>query len=568
MPKRFEYHNTGDTTQESAYGDYWLFQTFTPQITHNITLVKLLLNTGIIESIVEGTPVYTPQGMIPIEKLKEGLPVYCKDPNDGSIQVGQVALARQSRADSFLKIYAAGSYVPATGEHPFYVIGKGRQKVKELKIGDWLQSAYGKEQIIKIELVIEPRLVCNPMIKPYHNYFVGNGLILVHNKPQALWTDGGTLEATVSIRNFDPDLGPGAVDLTSNIFPWEVISTSEWKGISLPKHRVYKDSEYMILLRLPAGDYDTFINWRESHAKSDDYPRGMAGYSDDGGATWGWSSSYDFLFEEWGVAGAHHHPTIPNEPTMGRILSGMGSLKIPKVRTYTITASAGDGGTIDPVGSVVVNEGDSQAFTITPNTGYHIADVLVDSISQGVVSSYTFTNVTANHTISASFATTEILRPNAAGDETSIDNQYPDSTEHWDKVDEETPDESDTYIETASATYQRDLYKLPPHSIGSGVINSITIYFRFASGGEEGVMAKPSLKSDSTITDGAEVIGSSDWNYNTFSQIWTTNPATGLAWGSNWSVIDNLQIGISLKGNGPNDICCTQVYVEVDYTPV
>jgi len=74
------------------------------------------------------------------------------------------------------------------------------------------------------------------------------------------------------------------------------------------------------------------------------------------------------------------------------------------INTYTITSSAGVGGTIDPAGSTTVTYGGNQAFTITPNTGYHVADVLVDGASVGAVSSHTFTNVTANHTISASFA--------------------------------------------------------------------------------------------------------------------------------------------------------------------
>jgi hypothetical protein len=69
-----------------------------------------------------------------------------------------------------------------------------------------------------------------------------------------------------------------------------------------------------------------------------------------------------------------------------------------------ITASADPNGTISPSGDVTVNYGDNQAFTITPATGYHIADVLVDGSSVGPVSSYTFTNVTDNHTIAASFA--------------------------------------------------------------------------------------------------------------------------------------------------------------------
>lgn len=71
--------------------------------------------------------------------------------------------------------------------------------------------------------------------------------------------------------------------------------------------------------------------------------------------------------------------------------------------TYTITASAGPNGSISPSGSVTVNQGSNKSFTITPDSGYSIDDVLVDGSSVGAVSSYTFTNVTQNHTISATF---------------------------------------------------------------------------------------------------------------------------------------------------------------------
>ena len=72
--------------------------------------------------------------------------------------------------------------------------------------------------------------------------------------------------------------------------------------------------------------------------------------------------------------------------------------------TYTITASAENGGTITPSGVVNVNCGESKAFTISANEGYMISDVLVDGQSVGTQSSYTFTNVDANHTISVTFA--------------------------------------------------------------------------------------------------------------------------------------------------------------------
>ncbi|MFA4825480.1 MAG: type IV pilin [Methanoregula sp.] len=76
----------------------------------------------------------------------------------------------------------------------------------------------------------------------------------------------------------------------------------------------------------------------------------------------------------------------------------------PPIITHTIVASAGAGGSISPSGSVIASDGSDQSFTITPSPGYHIADVFVDSVSQGTLSNYFFTNVEADHTISASFA--------------------------------------------------------------------------------------------------------------------------------------------------------------------
>jgi uncharacterized repeat protein (TIGR02543 family) len=76
------------------------------------------------------------------------------------------------------------------------------------------------------------------------------------------------------------------------------------------------------------------------------------------------------------------------------------------VPTYTITASTGTNGTISPSGSVSVTGGANQTFTVSPASGYQVAALTVDGASVGAVTSYTFTNVTANHMISASFAAT------------------------------------------------------------------------------------------------------------------------------------------------------------------
>jgi hypothetical protein len=84
------------------------------------------------------------------------------------------------------------------------------------------------------------------------------------------------------------------------------------------------------------------------------------------------------------------------------------------INTYTLAPTAGPNGAISPPTTQTVNAGTNTTFTITPNAGYHVVSVLVDSVSQGAITSFTFTNVLANHTISATFAiNTFTLTPTA-----------------------------------------------------------------------------------------------------------------------------------------------------------
>ena len=81
------------------------------------------------------------------------------------------------------------------------------------------------------------------------------------------------------------------------------------------------------------------------------------------------------------------------------------------LRSYTITATAGNGGSIGPSGTVSVNYGGSQSYTITPNANYTIGSVVVDGVSAGAVTSYSFTNVTGNHSITVNFTSSPAEQP-------------------------------------------------------------------------------------------------------------------------------------------------------------
>ena len=78
------------------------------------------------------------------------------------------------------------------------------------------------------------------------------------------------------------------------------------------------------------------------------------------------------------------------------------------IDTFTITASAGANGAISPTGSVSVNYGGNQTFTITPNTGYHIASITANGASVTVTSpsgqTYQFSAVSADNSLTATFA--------------------------------------------------------------------------------------------------------------------------------------------------------------------
>ena len=80
-------------------------------------------------------------------------------------------------------------------------------------------------------------------------------------------------------------------------------------------------------------------------------------------------------------------------------------LAVFALNTYTITATAGPNGEIDPSGEVEVFHGDDLTFDIYPLPGYHIDDVLVNGESVGAINTYTFENVSEDgNTIHAEFA--------------------------------------------------------------------------------------------------------------------------------------------------------------------
>lgn len=113
------------------------------------------------------------------------------------------------------------------------------------------------------------------------------------------------------------------------------------------------------------------------------------------------SSGYSFI--DWsGDLSGRQNPAVIVMDSDKTVTANFEPSQAP-TPTYTITANAGSGGSISPSGTVTIAEGESQLFRISANSGYAVSDVTVDGDSVGAVTSYTFRNVNANHTIEAGF---------------------------------------------------------------------------------------------------------------------------------------------------------------------
>ncbi len=228
--------------------------------------------------------------------------------------------------------------------------------------------------------------------------------------------------------------------------------------------------------------------------------------------------------------------------------------------TYTIDASAGTGGTITPNGTVNLIEHANQTFTIPPSTGYIVADVLVDGASQGRINSYSFNNVTANHTIAASFEGGWTQPTHGSGDDlVGGDSTYVNAYSSNDSY--AVFNENGDY-----ATYYGFGNLVPANAI----INGITV-------GLEGHRHDGNDRWNVDIS----IDGGDDWNLHTSGAVGNYNENTGTDstiiagsatdnWGyTSWTpaLINSHDFRIRLLAQGsPNNLALDQIQVKVSYT--
>lgn len=218
------------------------------------------------------------------------------------------------------------------------------------------------------------------------------------------WREGSssTLEAEFSILNDVELASDNGYALSIGEAEWAsngqfVNALNQQDTISIPYY-AEKAGTYTVTAYYRSGSTTNELSWSEESGK-------IVSGSVSAGANDSASSTHDVTFTvEVAEAGAGTLIfTGPDgkSPQLDRLEISPAEISLEE---YTITASAGEHGTISDAGAAIITEGNSKTYTITPDDGYEIADVLVNGESVGAVDSYTFENISGDATIEAVFS--------------------------------------------------------------------------------------------------------------------------------------------------------------------
>ncbi len=249
---------------------------------------------------------------------------------------------------------------------------------------------------------------------------------------------------------------------------------------------------------------------------------------------------------------------------------------------YSVSFSLGTGGqSMTPTVTQLYDAGASVPLTATAASGYHFTSWTSDAGSitfDSAASSSTNAHIGAAGTITANFAAntpiTITLRPNAAG-HTELDDRG--TSPNYACVNEVT-DNTNNYVRgTGYDSWQYDSYNIADQSL-SGTINSVTVHITVRKDGsstDSHLDAYTVIRLNSgTTKTGIDRDLSHTSSWTEYNDQYTTKPSElgGGTW--TWADINNLQIGVGLRshyssgwGGGWTYAECTQVWVEINYTP-
>lgn len=183
--------------------------------------------------------------------------------------------------------------------------------------------------------------------------------------------------------------------------------------------------EIFQLVEAPTGDHTITV----TQADGGEITPGTTGVNNGESATFtATPASTCYVFSHWvvdGVDAGNTNPYTFTNVTADHEITAV----FNATASYEISATAGANGTITPSGTINVNCGAAQTFTFTAEAGYAVADVLVNGVSVGALSTYTFEDVTEDQTIVVNFE--EYTGPCVIEDFSGIANSSSYGTKTW-----------------------------------------------------------------------------------------------------------------------------------------
>jgi RHS repeat-associated protein len=139
--------------------------------------------TTILVCFKAGTTILAKVGAKPVEQIVVGDSVYSYNIEKNIVELSKVVKSFDRKTQEIYELTTDNQKIFVTAEHPFYVVGNGWVKVKDLKAGAVLKTKDGSiEHVTSSVLEKHPETVYNIEVEGNHNYFVTNSNILVHNK--------------------------------------------------------------------------------------------------------------------------------------------------------------------------------------------------------------------------------------------------------------------------------------------------------------------------------------------------------------------------------------------------
>ena len=132
------------------------------------------------ECFASATPVWTRDGLVPIESVERGDLVLCRDPHRGGLVYRVVVRTTRREPSPMVEVRTGGETIRATAGHPFWVVGQGWKMAKELSAGDVLSCVSGPRRV-ESAVPLADREAFNLVVEGAANYYVGETGVLVHD---------------------------------------------------------------------------------------------------------------------------------------------------------------------------------------------------------------------------------------------------------------------------------------------------------------------------------------------------------------------------------------------------